>query len=96
MVMAKDGLTGITMDARIMPSESSEYIIPFLKRIRKTFGNPISVLRDMGNAIRESVTAVFPKALQLICHYHFVKALGKDVFSSYGDLRESMVYMVSK
>jgi len=89
--MAKDGVTGITMDARIMPSESSEYIIPFLKRIRKTFGNPISVLRDMGNAIRESVTAVFPKALQLICHYHFVKALGKDVFSSYGDLRESMV-----
>ncbi len=28
--MAKDGITGITMDACIMPSESSEYITPFL------------------------------------------------------------------
>ena len=90
--MAKDGITGITLDARIMPSESSEYIIPFLRRIKKAFGNPISVLRDMGNAIRESVSAVFPKALQIICHYHFVKALGKDAFSSYADLRESMVF----
>ena len=34
---------------------------------------------------------VFPGILQLICHYHFVKDLGKDIFSSYLDLRSSMV-----
>ncbi|EQD30617.1 MULE transposase, conserved domain protein, partial [mine drainage metagenome] len=53
--------------------------------------DPVSVLRDMEIAIKESVSAVFPGILQLICHYHFVKALGKDVFSSYLDLRSSMV-----
>ncbi len=89
--MAKDGSKGITLDARIMPSESREYIIPFLKRIKKAFGNPISVLRDMGIAIKESVSAVFPGILQLICHYHFVKDLGKAVFESYTRLRASMV-----
>ena len=89
--MAKDGITGITMDACIMPSESSEYITPFLQGISDTFGEPVSVLRDMGIAIRESVSIVFPGILQLICHYHFIKALGKDVFSSYTELRSSMV-----
>ena len=45
----------------------------------------------MGIAIKESVSAIFPGILQLICHYHFVKALGKDIFSSYPELRASMV-----
>lgn len=58
--MAKDGLSGITMDACIMPSESSEYIKPFLKGIEDVFWNPVSVLRDMGIAIKESVSAIFP------------------------------------
>ncbi|MHB1492820.1 MAG: hypothetical protein ACYCSG_04315 [Thermoplasmataceae archaeon] len=89
--MAKDGITGVTMDATIMPSESSEFIKPFLQGIRDVFGDPVSVLRDMGIAIRESVSAVFPGILQIICHYHFVKALGKDVFPQYTGLRESMV-----
>ena len=89
--MAKDGITEITMDACIMPSESTEYIIPFLQEIKDVFGDPISVLRDMGRAIKESVSTIFPSILQLICHYHFVKDLGKDVFGSYSDLRDAMV-----
>ena len=89
--MAKDGITGITMDARIMPSESGEYITPFLEGIKDLFGDPVSVLRDMGSAIKESASAVFPGILELICHYHFAKDLGKDVFSSYPELRASMV-----
>ena len=89
--MAKDGMTEITMDACIMPSESMEYIIPFLHGIKDLFGDPVSVLRDMSPAIKESISMVFPGILQLICHYHFVKDLGKDIFSSYLDLRSSMV-----
>ena len=81
--MAKDGMTEITMDACIMPSESMEYIIPFLHGIKDLFGDPVSVLRDMSPAIKESISMVFPGILQLICHYHFVKDLGKDIFSSY-------------
>ena len=47
--MAKEGITGITMDASIMPSESSEYIKPFLQGIRDVFHEPAAVLRDMGS-----------------------------------------------
>ena len=48
-------------------------------------------MRDMAPAIRNSVSEVFPGILQIICHYHFVKGLGKDTFSTYSELRESMV-----
>ncbi|EQD69221.1 MULE transposase, conserved domain protein, partial [mine drainage metagenome] len=89
--MAKDGITRVTMDATNMPSESSDFITPFLQGVKDIFGSPLSVLRDMGNAIKESVSAVFPGILQIICHYHFVKDLGKNVFSSYPDMRASMV-----
>ena len=89
--MAKDGITGITMDARIMPSESSEYIIPFLQEMKGAFGDPVAMIRDMGPAIKESVSVVFPGILQLICHYHFVKDLGKDAFGTYEEMRAAMV-----
>ena len=89
--MAKDGITGITMDAINMPSESDEYIAPFLKGIREVFQDPDAVMRDMAPAIRNSVSEVFPVILQIICHYHFVKDLGKDVFGLYSDLRDAMV-----
>ena len=89
--MAKDGITGVTLYARIMPSESSEYIEPFLQGIKDVFHEPVAVLRDMGSAIKESVSAVFPDTRQLICHYHFVKDLGKDIFGTYEELRVAMV-----
>ena len=35
---AKEGASGITIDAVGMPSESIEYIVPFLKSIKEAFG----------------------------------------------------------
>lgn len=89
--MAKDGITGITIDATIMPSENSDFITPFLKSVKISMGIPAAVLRDMGRAIRNAVSEVFPDTLQIICHYHFIRDLGRDVFGSYGDLRATMV-----
>ncbi|MEM0136292.1 MAG: hypothetical protein QXU18_13880 [Thermoplasmatales archaeon] len=89
--MAKDCVTGITMDAINMPSERDEYATPFLKRIKKAFQYPDAVMKDMAPAIRNSVAEVFPSILQIICHYHFVKDLGKELLSSYSELREYML-----
>ncbi|MHB8395606.1 MAG: hypothetical protein ACYDAZ_00150 [Thermoplasmataceae archaeon] len=89
--VAKEGIVRVTMDASVMPSENSDFITPFLQTIKDVFGSPLAVLRDMGSAIEESVSLVFPGILQIICHYHFVKDLGKDVFSSYPEMRALMV-----
>ena len=88
----KEGLTGITLDARVMPSESKKYVKPFLENLHDSFGVPVAVLRDMSKQIRDSVSDVFPGVLQLVCHYHFVKNLGKIIFKErYESLRNSMV-----
>ncbi len=39
----------------------------------------MAVMRDMGSGIREAVTQVFPRVLQLVCHYHFLRNMGKDI-----------------
>lgn len=70
---AKDGITGLTIDSWIMPSESRTYIKPFLKSLRDTYGAPLAVVRDMADEIAISVSEVFPGVPQQVCQYHFVR-----------------------
>lgn len=77
---AKEGITGITLDSWVMPSEKQEYIKPFLADIKDIFGTPAVVVRDMWNETSESVSDVFPGVPQQICHYHFVRNLGSVIF----------------
>ena len=89
--MAKEGKTGITIDAISMPSESVEYIVPFLMRIKEVLGDPLAIVRDMGNAIRTASSEVFPNVLQLICQYHFICNLGNAIFADYSDFKNRVV-----
>nr|QNO53622.1 hypothetical protein NGENPBHE_00022 [Methanosarcinales archaeon ANME-1 ERB6] len=92
--MAKEGETGITMDAQIIPTESKKYVKAFLQALYSLYGTPIVVVRDMSKQIREAVTEVFPEAQQQICHYHFVNNLGKRIFKEkYAAFRKSIVEM---
>ena len=92
--MAKEGETGITMDAQIIPTESKKYVKAFLQALNSLYGTPIVVVRDMSKQIREAVTEVFPEAPQQICHYHFVNNLGKRIFKEkYAAFRKSIVEM---
>ena len=92
--MAKEGETGITMDAQIIPTENKKYVKAFLQALNSLYGTPIVVVRDMSKQIREAVTEVFPEAPQQICHYHFVNNLGKRIFKEkYAAFRKSIVEM---
>ncbi|KAF5434111.1 Transposase [Candidatus Methanophagaceae archaeon] len=92
--MAKEGETGITMDAQIIPTESKKYVKAFLQALNSLYGTPIVVVRDMSKQIREAVTEVFPEAPQQICHYHFVNNQGKLIFKEkYAAFRKSIVEM---
>ena len=57
--MAKEGDTGITMDAQIIPTESKKYVKAFLQALNSLYGTPIVVVRDMSKQIREAVTEFF-------------------------------------
>ncbi len=75
-----DGLSNIVLGNRKMPTEDSQYIIPLLQMLKSDYGSPIACVHDMGNAILKSVKQVFPEVADFICHFHFLRDLGKDLF----------------
>jgi len=89
---AKEGMTEITIDSWIMPSESRKYIKPFLQHIKDTYGAPLVVIRDMSKEISEAASDVFPKVPHQVCHTHYVRNLGDILFKQrYGTLRNKVV-----
>lgn len=89
---AKEGITGITIDSWIMPSEGRDYIKPFLENIKETFGSPLTVIRDMSVEIASSVSEVFKGVVHQICHYHFVRNIGDIIFKHrYEELRKAIL-----
>ncbi|MEE8058487.1 MAG: hypothetical protein V3T17_11725 [Pseudomonadales bacterium] len=75
-----DELSNIVLGNKKMPSEDSQYIIPFLKQLKAAYGDPIALVHDMGKAILKAVATVFPGVADYICHFHFLRDLGKDLF----------------
>jgi hypothetical protein len=89
---AKEGMTEITIDSWIMPSESRHYIKPFLQHIKDTYGTPLVVIRDMSKEISGAASDVFPNVPHQICHSHYVRNLGDILFKHrYKQLRNKVV-----
>jgi len=75
-----DGLSDIVLHNVKMPTENKKYIIPFLETIKETYGDPIVIVGDMSKAIMGAADKVFPGTRYLVCHFHFLRDLGKDLF----------------
>lgn len=89
---AEEGITHIKIDAQIIPSESKDYIKPFLRVLKNSIGTPIAIIRDMSKNIKDAASEIFPNTQQLICHYHFVSNLGKHIFKDeYEAFRKTIV-----
>ena len=74
-----------------IPSENSDYIIPFLQQIKENYGNPLALVHDMGSGILRAIAAVFPGIRDYICHCHFLKAQGKNLFEhDYNTIRRHL------
>ena len=78
LMSSLDSLSGIVLGNAKMPTEGEAHIVPFLERIKKNFGIPIALVHDMGRGILKSVAKVFPAVSDFICHFHFLRDIGKD------------------
>jgi hypothetical protein len=88
LVSGFDGLSKLVLNNIKVPSEKSEFIIPFLEDIKRDFGAPLAMVHDMGSGIQKAVNHVFPGIPDYICHFHFLRDIGKDLLESdYGMLR---------
>jgi len=75
-----DGVAQIVLDNIKLPSEKAELLIPFFRQIRDQYGDPIALVHDMGKGILSAVNAVFEGIPDFICHFHFLRDIGKDLF----------------
>jgi len=75
-----DGISELVLDNIKIPSEKKELLIPFFKQIKKQYGVPIALVNDMGSGILAALDVVFPGTPIFICHFHFLRDIGKDLF----------------
>ncbi len=77
-----DGLSDLVLDTIKIPSESKEELLPFFKGIKEQYGDPRALVHDMGKGIINAVQEVFPDLPDFICHFHFLRDVGKDLLAS--------------
>lgn len=75
-----DPLSDIVLGNIKLPTENEAHITPFLERIKDAYGTPVALVHDMGSGILASVTKVFKDVPDFICHFHFLRDIGKDLF----------------
>ena len=86
LISVLDGITKIVLDNRKLPSENADDLILFLEDIKASYGIPIAVVSDMGKGIALAVKVVFKNVPVFICHFHFLKAIGKNLFGAENDI----------
>lgn len=86
-----DSIMKIVLSNCKLLSEKSDAIVPFLEEIKNLFGEPLALVHDMSKGIIKSVSIVFPNTLDFICHFHFLRDIGKDLLDAeYDDIRKSL------
>ncbi len=75
-----DGISELVLDNIKIPSEKKEVLVPFFHRIKEQYGEPIALVHDMGKGILAAVEEEFPDTPDYICHFHFLRDIGKDLF----------------
>ena len=86
-----DSLSKIVLANIKIPSEQTDHIIPFLNDIKESYGTPRACVHDMGSGVCKAVNEVFPGVLDFICHFHFLRDIGKDFLDpAYGQLRNRL------
>ena len=73
-----DALSDIVLGNVKLPAEDEAHIVPFLERLKHAFGIPLALVHDMGKGILAAVATVFPGVPDFICHFHFLRDIGKD------------------
>jgi hypothetical protein len=86
LISVLDGITKIVLDNKKLPSENAPDLIPFLEGIKRAYGAPLAVVSDMGKGIALAVKVVFKNVPAFICHFHFLKAIGKNLFGDENDV----------
>jgi len=81
LAVCLDGLRGWVLVAGKIPSEHEDHLRPLVDQTVALFGAPLSTMRDLMKAGPNAVEGIRAGGKpDLICHYHFLAAVGKKLF----------------
>ncbi len=87
-----NSVNGWILHSKKIENEGSKDIIPALEEVKRRFGEPLAIKRDMGTGMALAVSNVFPNRPDKICHYHFSRDIGKDILSQqYDSIRKFLI-----
>jgi hypothetical protein len=91
LMTGMDSLSEIVLANVKLPSEHSDHIVPFLRKLQTDYGTPTACVHDMGAGILKAIAEVFPGIRDFICHFHFLRDIGKDFLEpAYAQLRKRL------
>ena len=76
-----DELSGFVLLNAKVQSESGPLVGAFLHDVVERFGPPIALSCDMSAGILAAAAEVLPDTPLFICHFHFLRDLGKDLMA---------------
>lgn len=76
-----DGISELVLDTVKISSEKKNELVPFFRGIKEQYGAPRALVHDMGRGIVKAVEDVFPDTPDFICHFHFLRDIGKDLLA---------------
>lgn len=82
LMSSLDSLSEIVLGNVKVPSEKTEQLVPFLEQIKARYGVPLAAVHDMGAGILAAIRQVFGDLPDFICHFHFLRDLGKDLLGA--------------
>jgi len=89
--VVREGMSGNVLYAEKIVSESEDSIAPILKKVKELFADPEAIISDMSPAIKKAVNQVFRDVPHRLCHFHFLKDIGKDMLQA---LHQPLKYSV--
>ncbi len=86
-----DSVSGFVLYSAKLNSENKKDVVTFLRKVKENFGSPHAVVSDMSKGIAAATEEVFAQVAHYICHFHFLRAIGKLLFEKEQDgLRKAL------
>lgn len=83
LFVCMNGWRGWVLMAARIPSENADDMRPIVNKTTEWFGDPVATVRDLGDAGANALDALRQRAIpDLVCHYHFLGAVGKKLFDN--------------
>jgi len=80
LIVAIDEREKLVLGSIKAPSESSESVSNLLEQVKCDYGDPVALVHDMSKANLSAAQSVFPGVADYVCHFHFLRDIGKDLF----------------